>query len=274
MTIHGVASCPGATIGVNGLAGNLGIAVAALATGLLVKYFGWRTAFVLPGLISIVCGIVFARVTPLESESPSKRGSKASVKLNPALMARVFLVMTTTAITSSLLFNFTTNGNGQLLKERFAGVVEDPATLGVLLAVVYAIASFAQVIVGKLIDRYPLKKIYLGIVLAQVPLFLLAASATGWLLFVCQLGFMAVIFGAIPFTDAMIVRYVDDSMRSRVTGMRLAVSFGISSLAVWSLGPAVKSAGFQSLLLLMAGIAVCTALLVSMLPSEQQIAAS
>jgi hypothetical protein len=48
---------------------------------------------------------------------------------------------------------------------------------------------------------------------------------------------MIVVFGAIPFTDAMIVRYVDDRMRSRVSGMRLAVSFGVSSQRCGSLGP-------------------------------------
>ena len=79
---------------------------------------------------------------------------------------------------------------------------------------------------------------------------------------------MIFIFGAIPFTDAMIVRYVDDRMRSRVAGMRLAVSFGVSSLAVWLLGPIVKAAGFDSLLLAMAGIAIATAAIVNLLPGE------
>ena len=50
--------------------------------------------------------------------------------------------------------------------------------------------------------------------------------------------------------------------------MRLAVSFGISSLAVYSLGPAVKAAGFTTLLLGMAAIACCTAGFVLMLPGE------
>jgi MFS family permease len=45
---------PGAVIGVNGLVGNLGIAVAAVLTGLLVKYFGWRMAFVVPGIASLI----------------------------------------------------------------------------------------------------------------------------------------------------------------------------------------------------------------------------
>ena len=55
---------PGATIGVNGLAGNLGIALTALVTGLLVKWLGWRAAFAVPGIACIVLGIVFARVCP------------------------------------------------------------------------------------------------------------------------------------------------------------------------------------------------------------------
>jgi xanthine/uracil/vitamin C permease (AzgA family) len=66
----------------------------------------------------------------------------------------------------------------------------------------------------------------------------------------------------------MIVQYVDDRMRSRVAGMRLAVSFGVSALAVYLLGPTVKAAGFTTLLLLMAGISSLTTLFVSMLPGR------
>src|SRR5688500_12737716 len=47
------ASRPGATIGINGLAGNLGIAVAAAATGLLVQWLGWRAAFAVPGVVCL-----------------------------------------------------------------------------------------------------------------------------------------------------------------------------------------------------------------------------
>ncbi len=256
---------PGATIGINGLAGNLGIAVAALVTGFFIKYFGWRAAFAVPGLIAIGCGLLFARHAPREEEPPSRRKSK-TVPLPRATMAKIVAVMTLTAITSSLLFNFTTNGNGQLLRERFVGVVEDPATLGILLAIVYAVASLSQVVVGRLIDRFPLKRLYLAIVMLQAPLFLLAAYADGWALFALQIAFMIVIFGAIPFTDAMIVRYVDDRMRSRVTGIRLAVSFGVSSLAVWMLGPVVKASGFAVLLVSMAVIALFTLLFLSFLP--------
>jgi MFS family permease len=262
------ATRPGLTIGINGLAGNMGIAFAAILTGFMVKYIGWRAAFVLPGLLSLACGYLFLRMAPAETESPARRTTRARVGLAKSQMARMLTVMTLAAITSSLLFNFTTNGNGELMRERFAGIVEDPAQLGMMLAAVYAVSSFAQLIVGRLIDRFAIKRLYLAIVLLQIPMFLLAAQAQGWWLFWLQIGFMITIFGAIPFTDAMVVRYVDDAYRSRVAGMRLAVSFGVASLAVYSLGPAVKSAGFDSLLFAMALIACCSAFIVAWLPDE------
>jgi MFS family permease len=259
---------PGATIGFNGLVGNLGIAVAALVTGFLIKWLGWRAAFAIPGALCLACGIWFALVCPREGEAPAKRKGGAKVVLSPAAMARAFLVMTTAAVTASLLFNLTTNGNGQLITERFRGIIEDPATLGILLAMVYAVASIAQVVVGRLIDRFPLRRLYFWIVIGQIPLLFAASHAQGWTLFFLLIAVMAFIFGAIPFTDAMIVRYVDDRLRSRVAGMRLAVSFSISSTAVWLLGPAVKGMGFGAIFMIMAGIAGCTAALVFLLPSE------
>ena len=264
MLVRG-AKRPGLAIGINGLAGNLGVAVAAIATGFLVKYAGWRAAFVVPAFVSIACGVLFARLAPRELAPPA-HGARTPRAADGPPLGRLFAVMTIAAIASSLLFNLSTNGNGQLLRERFAGIVQDPAVLGTLLACVYVIASFAQVAIGLLIDRYPLRPIYLAVVAMQVPLFILAANATGWALYALQIGFMIVIFGAIPFTDAMIVRFVDDRMRSRVSGMRLFVSFGVSSAAVYVLGPVVKAAGFATLLWSMAGIATITLCAVALLP--------
>ena len=262
------ATQPGRTIGWSGLSGNLGIAAAAVVTGFLVALAGWRAAFAVPGLVSIALGFVFARYAPPETEAPARRGTRAAVPLPTHMLARVFVVMTAAAIASGVIFNFTTNGNGRLLAERLQGIVEDPSTLGLLLAAVYAVASVAQLIVGRLLDRFPLKPLYLCIVLAQVPLLALAAQAQGWWIFGALLGTMALIFGAIPFTDAMIVRFVDDRLRSRVAGMRLTVAFGFSSGAVWLLGPLVKANGFAVMMLVMAGVSLLAALAVMWLPDE------
>src|SRR5450432_4250358 len=91
---------PGWTIGVNGLSGNLGIALAALSTGLAVKFIGWRAAFAIPGLLALACGFLFARMTPSESHPPAKRAARANA-IPASVIARVFLVMTTAAVTGS-----------------------------------------------------------------------------------------------------------------------------------------------------------------------------
>jgi MFS family permease len=265
MLLQGV-SRPGAVIGVNGLSGNLGIAFSAALTGWLMHHLGWRAAFALPGLACWVLGVVFLRLVPPEAQAPSQRRRTVGVSVPRAQMLRALAVMTLASATGSVLFNLTTNGNSQLLNERFRGVMADPATLGLLLASIYAVASLAQVVVGWLIDRVALKPLYLGIVLLQIPALLLLSQAEGWWAYASMLLLMTVIFGAIPFTEALIARFVDDTVRSRVAGARLAISLGISSLAVWLLGPLVKTLGFDQLLLMLAGVAGCTALTVSALP--------
>jgi MFS family permease len=262
------ATKPGAVIGVNGLAGNMGIAVAALLTGLLVKHFGWRSAFIVPGVLSLVVGVVFAMTVAHEATAPGKKKGGKKLQVDRATATRVFTVLACTTTLGSLIFNFTTNGNGELLRERAATIASDPATLGLLLAGVYAIASLAQVVVGQLIDRFPIKHIFLPIVAAQVLAFALAAHADGWAFYGFAVAYMTFVFGAIPFTDAIIARFVDDSMRSRVAGLRLAVSFGISSVAVWALGPFVKASGFSTLLWMMAIIASITTIAVTFLPAR------
>ncbi len=123
------ATRPGAVIGVNGLSGNLGIArrgadhrlpgaVARLARGV-------RAAGAAGHRLRRRVRARRARRRPKRRRSARR---KARVSLPPALLARVFAVMTPAAVTGSLLFNFTTNGNAQLLTERFRGVIEDPAS--------------------------------------------------------------------------------------------------------------------------------------------------
>ena len=259
---------PGAAIGVNGLAGNLGIAAAAVLTGFLVEHAGWRAAFALPGAVCLAFGGFFWWRVPRETEAPSQRTRKAGVQLAPRDLLRVLAVMTVASASGGLVFNLTTNGNGQMLGERLAAYANDPSTLGLLLGAVYAVASVAQVVVGRLIDRFALKPLWLAIVLAQVPMLAVAAVAPGWWAWLALLGSMVFIFGAIPFTDATIARFVDDRMRSRVAGLRLAISLGISSAAVWALGPAVKAAGFGTLFAVMAGVALFNAAVLLLLPRE------
>ena len=119
---------PGAVIGVNGLVGNLGIAAAAVLTGFIVKYFGWRMAFVVPGLAAdrVRASLFCARRAARSTRRRRKRAPKQS-DLPRSELARVVLILTLTSTCGSLVFNFTTNGNGELMADRLRAVTADPA---------------------------------------------------------------------------------------------------------------------------------------------------
>ncbi|MEY2777537.1 MAG: hypothetical protein RLY30_1635 [Pseudomonadota bacterium] len=261
---------PGLAIGWNNLAGNLGIALAALVTGLIVQWAGWRAAFVLPGLLTIGLGLLFARVAPEEPHSAARRADKHAQGI-PSIsgpVKRALIVMTIAASVGSILFNFTTNGNTELFRERMSLSLPDPVAIGAALAALYTVAAFSQVIVGRLTERFALRPLFMSIVAFQSFFLLLAAQSEGWWFYLAALGFMASIFGAIPFTDTIVVRYVEDALRSRVTGMRIGIAFVVSSTAVGLLGPVVKSAGFSNSLMLLAGLSVLTLVAIWSLPTQ------
>ena len=257
---------PGWVIGLNGLAGNLGVAAAAGITGLLIKYFGWRMAFFVPGILSIGFGLLFALVATQEHAAPGKKKSPDGDG-NGMSMARLLLIMTIAATSGSMLFNFSTSSNYELLTHKIRTILQDPAEIGMLLAVVYALASLTQLLIGNLLDKIALKPLYLSVITLQLVSLLVALNAEGWLFYGAQIFFMAGIFAAIPFTDAMVVRFVDDAMRSRVSGLRLTIALCASSIAVWLIGPIVKQAGFTTLLWVMAVTSLITLAVVSRLPA-------
>ena len=201
-----------------------------------------------------------------ESAAPGKKKA-ASGGVSAMSMATLLLIMTIATTCGSMLFNFSTSSNYELLTSKISQISIDPAQIGVLLALVYALASLTQLVVGNLLDKISLKPLFLGVVALQLIGLVAATSVDGWPFYVSQIFFMAAIFGAVPFTDAMIVRYVDDAMRSRVSGMRLTIALGASSLAVWLIGPVVKQAGFGALLWVMVATALITFIVVNKLPT-------
>ena len=52
----------GREMGLNGVFGNLGVASSALVTGVIGQYLGWRFAFIIPGIVTMMVGVAFMRL--------------------------------------------------------------------------------------------------------------------------------------------------------------------------------------------------------------------
>ena len=65
----------GREMGLNGVWGNLGVASSSLVTGVVGQYLGWRWAFIVPGIITVVIGAAFAWTVRHEDRSGAKQAA-------------------------------------------------------------------------------------------------------------------------------------------------------------------------------------------------------
>jgi MFS family permease len=246
----------GKTLGINGVYGNVGVAFAAIAAGALSDAFGWRAAFIVPGFITLIIGTLFVILVPSTLPAPIKSATK-HVSMSNADMRRIFIVLMLATICGGIIFNATTISMPKLFDERLRALTQTTTGIGTLVAGVYLFAAMAQLLVGRMLDKYPLRNVFLGIVALQAPLLFIAANLQNYAMLAVALAMMFFIFGQIPINDAMVARYVADEWRSRAYALRYLVSFSASATAVPLVAYLHRSGGgFEQILLVLAAFAL------------------
>jgi MFS family permease len=134
-------------------------------------------------------------------------------------------------------------------------------------------AALAQIVVGHLIDRYPMKRVYLGVAGLQIPLFLLAMNLTGVPLLIVSLAFMLMVFGNIPINDAIVARNSTPAVRGRVYALKYVLTLTIGAVAVPLVAYLHGAGGFSGMFVLLAvcagGIVVAVLLLLRDRPAAE-----
>ena len=259
----------GRALGNNGVWGNMGVAGAALVAGALTDLVSWRAAFIVPGLVAIATGLAFA--VSLRGATAPRAAAPVAMPARPSRNAqlRVFVVLAIAALFGGVIFNAVTVAMPKVFDERLAGLADTTFGIGGLVAVVYAVAAFAQIIVGRLIDRRAIKPVFLAILLLQAPVFLVAAGADGAPLLAVAFIAMTLVFGEIPIHETLVARYTVDAWRSRVYALKYMIGLGVAALGV----PLVAvvhdtTGGFAWLFVIYAGLALLIAATASLLPGE------
>lgn len=242
----------GRELGINGVWGNLGAAFASGVTALLAAALGWRAGFILPGLVCVAAGIAFLRLVPGDGDrrGAARKDGPATIRVDrPLLLALVFAAA---VVAGGMTFNITTIALPKVIDERL-GTTLPLALVGSLATAVFVFGALTQLLVGRLVDRVPIPRIFVALAALQ-PLGLgLAAVSSGPPMLAGLVLVMAAIYGQVIINDAMVARYIPAAYRAKAFGLRYFLGFTTSGLAVPLIGLLHGSGGFP-LVLAVAGL--------------------
>ena len=267
----------GMAIGINGVWGNLGVGAAALITGWFIDHGGWRSAFIAPGVLSVLIGLAYwvhvrgdiaaAANKPKATSATSSPAAGMSADARAAFIRLTAIVFFTTAV-SSLVFQSTTFALPKVFDERLGGIAGSATLVGQLAFLVFAIASLAQLVVGMMLDKYGPRLVFMAVSAIQVVFFLAMPGLKDWWALAIALGFMLGAFGQIPINDYMIGKMAKSELRATIYGMRYVVSFSVLAAALPLIAYLHGHYGFDTLFRVLAGAAAVIFLAVTMLPGQ------
>jgi MFS family permease len=264
----------GKMLGWNGLWGNLGLAFAAILTGALIDAYGWRAAFFASGTICMLSGVLFLLMVK-DPGKVKKTAKSIGLHVDRQTMIRIMAILFVATACGGVIFNSTTIAMPKVFDERLSALTQTSLGIGALVAAVYTLAAFAQIVVGALIDKMELRRLMIVIGLLQVPMLYLAANLEGWAMLGAALLMMLAVFGQIPLNDAIIGRYVADEYRARAFAIRYVVTLGVAAVAVPMISALHKTAGgFSNVFMVLAVLASLVFIAAWFFPTRSELIAT
>ena len=258
----------GKAIGVNGVFGNLGVALAAIVAGALSDLISWRAAFIVPGVLATATGVAYVLYSRGGAGAPVGSAAHSVKGITHGIRVKVFAVVAIGAMCSGMTFNALTVALPKVFEERLAELAATTTEVGAWVFVVIACAAAGQIVVGHLLDRYPLKTVYAGTLFFQVALLLLAATATGAPMLAISFVMMFLVLGETPIRDTLVARFTSVEWRARVYAVKAVLSLGVAVAAVPLVaGVHEGTGGFLWLFLVLAAFATMTMVSALILPA-------
>lgn len=265
----------GVALAVNGVFGNMGVASAALLSGFLIDAAGWRSAFFVPGVLSLAVGAAYLRFirSGPAGDAAEARPAGATEAARPAArgrLARIFGIIFFTTAIGGLIFQSTTFALPKIFDERLTGLAGSATLVGWYAFLAFSVAAMAQLVVGYLLDSYSLRTVFAAVAVAQAGFFAVMTHLSGTASLLVAIGFMLAVFGQIPINDVLVGRLARSEWRSRAFALRYIITFSVSASAVPLIAWVHGSWGFDTLFRLLAAAASLILLAVMLLPAADE----
>jgi FSR family fosmidomycin resistance protein-like MFS transporter len=271
-------------MGVNGLWGSAGLALYGIVPGVLITLASWRAAFIVPGIICLAVGAVLA--WQIRQGRVGDRPMPATPGVQPGRREfwRVFSVLSVTMALEGVIWSAVMFGAALVFETRLADDIErlrgglaswGVATqavlwVGLATSMIYVVSGVAQYAMGRrIIDRYPLKSIYVTASALQFFAMLALAMGNGYGALAGAIVSAVLSSAAGPVENILIARYTPSRYHGLGFGAKFVVALGASPIAIVLIAWVRKATGSLDVLFLgLAAVAVVITLVALLLPGS------
>ena len=262
----------GMSLGINGVFGNLGNSLAPVFVGVMIDFFSWRAAFLIPGAVAVLAGAALLAAWRHGLVADARTDRSPPPAGNPGDVYRVFIVLTFTMACSGFVYAGVTNTMPKLFE---TGLGDHLATgytqIGLFVGIISGLASASGILGGWLADRFSARAIYLVFWMLQAPVLFVISSMAGVPLLITAL--LALSFN-LSFTAAenmLVAQYTPVRWRSLAYGAKFVLALGVAGLTVVLAGRIFDAKGsFDLLYLWLAAAAVVAAMAGTLLPGRRR----
>jgi len=225
----------GNAFGLHGIAGSIGIAVVPVLSAWLGIKLGWRAPHVLFGLMGI--GVAFFSLTlpkhpTIQNGSALEKGRRTDPEQKVSILSLTFFFLSATALGLSYkgIMTFLPTYMGQNIQLSFLEM--DVVSLGgVFTTLALVSGAFGQYVSGRLTDKYPVEKIYLGTVCMGTLFVFIMSFTTGLFLVLASICYAFFYFAVQPAQNYIISRYLPQHRQGLGYGTLFILTFGVGSTA-------------------------------------------
>ena len=262
----------GMSLGINGVFGNAGNSLAPVFVGVMIDYFSWRAAFVIPGVVAVVAGFALLAAWRRGWVADARTDRVPPPAREPGDARRVFVILTLTMACAGFVYAGITNTMPKMFEIGLGnGLATSYTQIGLLVGIVSGAASASGILGGWLADRFSARSIYIVFWLLQVPLLFVIATTTGATLLLVALLTLSFNLSFTAAENMLVAQYTPARWRSLAYGAKFVLALGVAGLTVVLAGWVFDSTGGFNLLFVWLGTAaIAAAIAGALLPGRRR----
>ena len=246
----------GRALGFNNIFGGVGIGLGALSSGLIIDMISWHYAFIFPGIISIIIGLLLTwHIQNKKISLANIVSKKFNDTPNKDQVIKIAIIMLVSITCMAFVYQILQSSLPKTIDLRLSNKLNlSTADIGMIVSVIYIISGLMNYLGGILADNYSEKKIYLIGILGQGLLLLFIFNLSNYTLLFLSFFIVAFNSSILPAENLLLAKFSPQKHQSLVYGIKFIISFAIAPIALFLIATSYSITREFSYLYLSCGI--------------------